>query len=781
MKLKFSTFKSLKNRIFFFFVVLLMLVQFIVFWSIRLAIKDQEENRLSSELASASEIFQTIFSTSHLTLNNFNQISNRILAENFSDDTKSFLRVLENFRSRVDADLAMAIESSGHIKAQILRNYLPNNTTKLTIGEQHQKEFSYPLDWIKNKESMKFYKIRDQFYQFSISEIFVGGGTSESIGWIAYGNRINNLLAGEFFRLNGYHINFRAANNKECILFATSKTSDSALNTNDLSNQCSLVTEGYEQSEPIALGSLGDYKISATIYGSRKDILFSIQQRWLLVSALAGLTLILSFFGAYFLAASISRPVRQLVEQAKYIARGHYNKSVHLEDSGEFGQLAHEFNLMQQAVLQREKEIRHNSSHDSLTNLPNRNVLFHTMADWLKNSIRHAIFLVKINHIREINESLGHEIADQMIKVVSERLETVNNVSLLSHLRTDEFVLLVDEKSTISVIRWIDKITEVLEAPFCTQGMNLHLQTNIGVALSHNGNTNPSDFLRMADSALQMARQQKQLFKLYDKSLDDEQADRLSVMNDLHTAISDDQFRLFYQPKLDLSTGKVTHVEALIRWFHPDKGMIPPDKFISIAENTGQIDQITFWVLEEAAKQYSKWREQDITLTIAVNISAQNLKSNKIYKSLMFILEQYNLDMKALQLEVTESAVVDDPATAIAVLSRFKKAGISLSIDDYGTGYSSLAQLKQLPVHELKIDMSFVRNLPNDEDDKIIVKSTIELAHSMGLSVVAEGVETEMALQWLDEQSCDIIQGYFISKPLPAEEFLTWLKGSDYF
>jgi len=252
------------------------------------------------------------------------------------------------------------------------------------------------------------------------------------------------------------------------------------------------------------------------------------------------------------------------------------------------------------------------------------------------------------------------------------------------------------------------------------------------------------------------------------------------LMNDLHNAISKNQLQLYYQPKLELATGKVKHVEALIRWQHPEKGMIPPDKFIPIAENTGQIDLVTLWVCEEAARQHSEWLKQDLNISIAINVSAQNLKNKKFFSSINFILDQYQLTSSAIQLEVTESAVVEDPLSAIALLSKFKDFGMHLSIDDYGTGYSSLAQLKQLPVHELKIDMSFIQKLPDDEDDKIIVNSTIELAHNMGLSVVAEGVETKEGLVWLAEHDCEFIQGYYIARPQPADDFVKWLKQSEF-
>jgi len=759
---------------FFFFVVLLLIVQMITFWALRLTLKEQEQQRLESEVTSAATIFMTIFTRSHQTLNDLNHMSNRILAENFDDDTRSFLRALETFRNRIDADLAMSIDLDGLVNAQIIRNKLSDGSTKQTIGEQQGKQFPYSLEWLSTEEESKFYQLNDQIFQYSVSAVTVA--QVETLGWIGFGNRIDNFLAAEFFNLTGFHINYVLNSTTDCSVLATSQE----INTTT-QKQCASVSDDFVKSKPITLGSVGDNSLQVIIFGSREDLLSSIQTNWLLFTVLATFTLIFSLIGAYIIAASISRPVKQLVEQAKHIARGHYDSSVSLQDSSEFGQLANEFNLMQKAVVEREREIIHNAYHDPLTNLPNRNRLFKVLAEWPnQNHVGHAVFLIKVNHIKAINESLGHITGDLVIKEVSERLESIKQVDLLSHLRSDEFVILVSNVQKSSIITWIDKITKTIELPYISDEMTLHLQTNIGVALSDGSAQSPGDFLRMADAALQMARKKKQPFTLYDKSQDAVQVERLNLMNELHNAIAKKQLRLFYQPKLDLKAGRVLHVEALIRWIHPELGFVPPDKFIPIAENTGQIDMISLWVLEEAARQHSVWNKQGLNISIAINVSAENLKNENFFSSLKFTLEQYNLDMKAIRLEVTESAVVEDPEYTIALLSKFKQIGIHLSIDDYGTGYSSLAQLKQLPVHELKIDMSFIRRLPEDKDDKIIVKSTIDLAHSMGLSVVAEGVENAAALQWLDEQGCEIIQGYYISKPLPADEFKDWLNQSEY-
>ena len=273
-----------------------------------------------------------------------------------------------------------------------------------------------------------------------------------------------------------------------------------------------------------------------------------------------------------------------------------------------------------------------------------------------------------------------------MIQIVAERLRTLENTELLSHLRADEFVILVKAHSKTAILQWVDLVTKLMDYPCTTEGMTLHLSVHIGIAMDLDKRYQPGQFLRMADSALQMARKMRMPFKMYDPSLDQEQTERLELMNELRTAIEDDQLLLHYQPKLNPLTNQVDKVEALVRWQHPERGMVRPDKFISIAEYSGQINALTNWVMEAAAKQHKAWLEQGMNISIAINISAENLKHESFYDTVLFLLEQYQLDISALNLEVTESAVVEDPETAIELLSRLKRRGFHLSIDDYGTG-----------------------------------------------------------------------------------------------
>jgi len=340
------------------------------------------------------------------------------------------------------------------------------------------------------------------------------------------------------------------------------------------------------------------------------------------------------------------------------------------------------------------------------------------------------------------------------------------------HLGADEFILLADH---LEIDDTVAQIQAELEPAFDYQGISLQLQVRMGIAISPEHSSDAKTLVQMADTALHHTRDTSKLVQVYQSELDVNTVDRLNLINDLKQAIPAGQLELHFQPKMCLKTKVVTHVEALVRWQHPNLGMVPPDDFIYIAEQTGQIKALTRWVFTTALAQFNTWKTLGVNLNIAVNISAENLKEADFHQFICQSLISANVPPEKVTLEVTESSVVEDPESAIKLLSAFKSHGMKISIDDYGTGYSSLAQLKQLPVHELKIDKSFVQRLEHDDDDQIIVRSTIELAHNMGLHVVAEGIEDEFSLNWLAEHDCELAQGYFISRPKPASELTSWL------
>jgi EAL domain-containing protein (putative c-di-GMP-specific phosphodiesterase class I) len=325
----------------------------------------------------------------------------------------------------------------------------------------------------------------------------------------------------------------------------------------------------------------------------------------------------------------------------------------------------------------------------------------------------------------------------------------------------------------------LKKLQDQIGQDYHYQDVMLHLQFTAGVSF-YQPNVDIVTLLRQADTALQHAKINKRDYQIYDANIDKNSIERFQLINELKVAIEQNQLVLYYQPKLNLAKQKITHVEALVRWDHPARGIIPPDTFIPIAEKTMQMDALTRWVITEAMAQYHRWQLLGIDMCIAVNISAENLKDEQFCHWVINALAEHNVPVTAMTLEITEDAVVSDPELAIKQLTLLRQNGLTLSIDDYGTGYSSLAQLKQLPVDELKIDKSFVQKLLENEADQIIVQSTLQLAHNLGLKVVAEGIEDKATLEWLTNLNCEMGQGFYLSRPLPEQQFNDWLGQSDY-
>jgi len=523
------------------------------------------------------------------------------------------------------------------------------------------------------------------------------------------------------------------------------------------------------------LSTYDDFKFGVAMYSLRADLVAVLQQQWWQLVSLIVITLLLSLAGAYAIAASITKPIKLLVKQTKQLASGEYQKVQLPNDQSELGQLANEFNTMQSAIISREQALVHKGNHHSLTDLPNRNMLLTTLFEFTQDKDNFVVFHLNLSRLKDVNDTLGHEFGDKIILEAGSRLSEINVFNHVFHTESDEFILLAKHGQECIVEMLTSALESTFSLPFIYQRFSFQLQARVGIAKYPEHSQVHSELLQMADTALHYTRKKNQLIQVYSSSFDVNTIERLNLINDFKHAIDQNHLELHFQPKIDLQTKLITHVEALVRWRHPTLGLVPPDDFIPIAEQTGQITELTQWVFKAAVAQHKQWITLGIDLNIAINISAQDLRDPQFFNFISKHTRDNQLNPTKITLEVTESAVVDDPQSAIQLLNKFKALGYYLSIDDYGTGYSSLAQLKSLPVHELKIDKSFVQKLQEDPDDRIIVRSTIELAHNMGLTLVAEGIEDEFALNWLCEHHCEKAQGYFISRPKPAVALTDWL------
>ena len=422
------------------------------------------------------------------------------------------------------------------------------------------------------------------------------------------------------------------------------------------------------------------------------------------------------------------------------------------------------------------KEKEHQALHDSLTGLPNRTGFRDAVADDLREAGRtiSAVMIIDLDRFKEINDTLGHHLGDLLLKEVGPRLaEAVRGADFVARFGGDEFgIFLPDIGSEEKAVEVAGRVRAAIAHPFIVEDLLLHIEGSIGIALTPDHGEDVDTLLQRADVAMYTAKETHSGYRLYTPDRDPHSRRRLTLLSDQRSAIDRHELVLHFQPKADAVTGRVTDVEALVRWMHPEMGLVPPNDFIPLAERSGLIGPLTDYVLDHAVSTIAAWRAEGIDLRVAVNLSVRSLMDLELPERIAALLARADVPATALALEITESTIMGDPVRALRVLQPLADMGIRLSIDDFGTGYSSLAYLRQLPISEIKIDRSFVTNMITDENDAVIVRSTIEMAKNLGLEIVAEGVETAEVASALAALGCDYIQGYLLSKPLPAEELL---------
>jgi diguanylate cyclase (GGDEF)-like protein len=434
-------------------------------------------------------------------------------------------------------------------------------------------------------------------------------------------------------------------------------------------------------------------------------------------------------------------------------------------------------------VTRQAQQLANQAMYDSLTGLPNRSLLHDRLEHEITRAAREqtafGVVLMDLDRFKVINDTLGHEVGDEVLREVGRRLkETLRNEDTVARLGGDEYVLLLHGMEEKDVQRIANKLLMALDQPFHWQGQSIDLGASLGVSLFPSQCTDTGALLRCADIAMYVAKRAGSGYVLYAPEQEHSSRGDLSLKSELREAIHSDQLSLHYQPQIDHLSNSVVGLEALVRWNHPQRGFLAPDKFIPLAEEAGLIGPLTQWVLKTALSQIANLRAEGYLLTMAVNLSARNLHDMTLPAAIDALLRESGVAAEHLKLEITESAVMSNPVDGLAILTQLDRMGVTLSIDDFGTGYSSLSYLKQLPVDELKIDKSFVMDMEENENDAVIVRSTIDLAHNLGLKVTAEGVETQDAWDLLVILGCDRSQGYFMGRPMPVEKLREWLKTS---
>jgi diguanylate cyclase (GGDEF)-like protein len=419
--------------------------------------------------------------------------------------------------------------------------------------------------------------------------------------------------------------------------------------------------------------------------------------------------------------------------------------------------------------------------HDALTDLPNRSLFHDRAAQALliakREHARAALMIFDLDRFKEVNDTLGHHNGDLLLKEIGIRLRSeLRESDSIARLGGDEFgVLLPKIPEADAACSVAEKIRQALRDPFILEGVALDIEASVGIALYPAHGHDVDTLLQRADVAMYLAKEDHSGCELYSSDRDEYSPSRLALVAELRRAIDQRELVLYYQPKAEVQSGRIAGVEALVRWEHPARGLLSPAEFVPLAERTGLVRDLTLYVLDAALRQIRAWQQDGLEQSVSVNLSARDLLDVELPETIRRLLEVHEVEPKQLELEITESVILADPMRARAVLTRLNAMGIELAIDDFGSGYSSLGYLKRLPVGLIKIDRSFVMNMEHDENDAVIVRSTIDLGRNLGLKVVAEGVESQRIWRDLARLDCDLAQGYFLSRPMPAAELSDWI------
>jgi diguanylate cyclase (GGDEF)-like protein len=427
-----------------------------------------------------------------------------------------------------------------------------------------------------------------------------------------------------------------------------------------------------------------------------------------------------------------------------------------------------------------EERIRHLAYYDSLTDLPNRTLFSNRLEMAVANALRTrsplSVLIIDLDGFKEINDTMGHMMGDAVLRQIGKRLQQdLRGSDTVARLGGDEFAIMLPGVGQTGAELAARKLLAVIQEPLTIEGLNLDVHGSCGIAISPEHGTEGEVLVQRADVAMYVAKEDRSGCVVYAQELDRHSPERLALMGDFRHAISRDELRVQYQPKINLKTREIFGVEALVRWQHPQLGLIQPDRFIPMAEQTGAVRPLTLWMLERALQQCMEWKREGFDLIAAVNLSPRNLHDPELPERVRALLDLLNAPASMLELEITESVIMSDPLRSLQVLTRLSKMGLRLAVDDFGTGYSSFTYLRKLPVHEIKIDKSFIDDMVEDHDE-VIVQSTIDLAHNLGLTCVAEGVQDSETLERLAVLGCDSAQGSFISPALDGPGVTEWLR-----
>lgn len=764
-------FRSLRHRIAAVFVGLLVLVMTLILVLVARSNERISSAELGRELTAGSHIF------SQLVLQNQHQleIASTLLAADFgfreaiaTQDRPTISSVLHNHAQRIGASVMMVISTDGQVIAE----------TRPSAISPYTFPFQDMLSTAESSGKSADFKLMDdgRLYQIVLVPILA----PRLIAWVAMGFPADDLWVRDLSKMTGLDVSLVRSNGSETLLVASSLDGEQRaallaalgpLPQQDRAQQTLLLGDEHYQTLSLPLGKAASTVLQRSLDQAKAP--YRSMQTALYLITLGGIAVFV--FGSVLFAQRIAGPVNQLAGVARRIEAGDYNQTMPGMPADEIGQLAASLEQMREGIASRENKILKLAYEDTLTGLHNRTYFLEAF-ERLSMDGQAAIVVLDLDRFALINNALGHPVGDRILAEVGARLARLcTGTALAVRLWGDEFAFLLGNADKAAAQNFAALLLGILREPISLEGQQLDVGGSLGIALYPQDGSDATKLLQRAELAMYAAKRKHSGFAFAAEVNGDPPHEQLSLLGEMRGALARDEFVVYYQPKLNLASNQITGAEALLRWRHPQRGLVQPMSFIPFAEQTGFIREITPWLLERVAMQTAQWRREGLFITASINLSAHDLLNPALVSQMRHLIELYDLPPDKLCLEITESALMDDPEQALANLSELAGLGLKLSIDDYGTGQASLAYLKTLPVHELKIDQRFIRHVTESAKDAAIVHSTILLSHALGLTVVAEGAETLADLAWLTSNGCDIGQGYGIARPMPADDLPAWV------
>jgi diguanylate cyclase (GGDEF)-like protein len=761
------------KRIFVTFVGLLLVIQFTVQFVTRSSIEGSVELNLRRELESNANVLARLVDQNAQRLS----LGTTVLASDFgfrsavlSDDVDTISSALENSGARIGATVTGLVNTSFRLMAL---GDIEQGKSLQTVLE------SLAQSMAKEEDKSRITLVNGRLHQF----VLVPLRAPVVVAWIIMGFPIDEDLSRDMVSLTSTDLLITqddGQGRKRLLHSSLAVPGDFDFSRLALPNH-KVEINGAEYELRYASEKIGDAGVSVVLLRPYEQARLSFQRMKGAILVIDGLGLLIFAIGSLAIARRVSRPLILLVADTVRVGEGDY--ATPIEDFGrndEVGDLARSFDNMRQSIQASQFEVRQLAYWDRLTGLPNRAQFRESLQAVLADTARPCrvltVILLDLDRFKHINDVLGFAFGDKVLQAIATRLKRMAELdgTVVARMGGGQFAMLLRDCDVASALLMTQKIAASLETPVAFDGQTVDLRAGMGVACWPEHASDVDVLLGYAEVAMYAAKRKNAGAQVYDPVLDSGSALTLSLLSELRQAIDQNELRLFLQPKIALQSHEVIAAEALVRWQHPKRGMVPPMEFIPFAEQTGFVRHLTIWMLEEAARQWHSLQPATGRLRIAINLSTRDLMDQEFPAKVEALLSRHNVPRDGFCLEITESAIMDDPERAEATLNQLSASGYKLSIDDFGTGYSSLAYLKRLPVNELKIDKSFVMGMEKSQSDAQIVRSTIDLAHNLGLSVVAEGVENLQVYELLRELNCDEGQGYYMSRPLPSADFTAW-------